>query len=106
MMYSEFIERTGYDENYVTFTDYSDYIEPAYMRLDVDKDKFCKKFVKLYREKISAAVELMIIGHSISELESYICGEFSMSAVESAEKLIQRGFFKELKRKNYDKRLV
>ena len=106
MMYSEFIERTGYDENYVTFADYASFIEPAYMRLDVDKDKFCKKFVKLYRKKVFAAVELMIIGYSASELESYICGAFSMPAVESAEKLIQRGFFKELKRKNYDKKLV
>lgn len=106
MMYSEFIERTGFGETYVTFADYSDFIEPAYMRLDVDKDKFCKKFVKLYHEKVSNAVELMIIGHSTSELENYICGEFSMSAVESAEKLIQRGFFKELKRKKYDKKLV
>ena len=105
MMYSEFIERTGFGETYVTFADYSDFIEPAYMRLDVDKDKFCKKFVKLYREKVFSAVELMIIGHTSTELENYICGEFSMSAVESAEKLMQRGFFKELKRKNYDKKL-
>ena len=106
MIYSEFIERTGYGETYVTFADYSDFIEPAYMRLDIDKDKFCKKFVKLYREKVSAAVELMIIGHTTAELENYICGVSDMSAVESAEKLIQRGFFKELKRKNYDKKLV
>lgn len=106
MMYSEFIERTGYSESYVTFADYADFIEPAYMRLDVDKDKFCKKFVKLYREKVFSAVELMIIGHSTAELENYICGEFSLSAVESAEKLMQHGFFKELKRKNYDKKLV
>lgn len=106
MMYSEFIERTGYDENYITFADYADFIEPAYMRLDVDKDKFCKKFQHLYREKVFGAVELMIIGHTLAEKESYICGEFDMSDVQSAEKLMQRGFFKEIKRGHYDKKLV
>ncbi len=31
MMYCEFIEISEYGENYITFTEYHDYIEPIYM---------------------------------------------------------------------------
>ena len=106
MMYSEFIERTGYGETYVTFADYSDFIEPAYMRLDVDKDKFCKKLYKLHAEKVYSAVNLVITGKSLSEKEDYICGDNSAFAdVEKFHDLVKRGFLKELKRGNYDKKL-
>lgn len=31
MMYCEFIDISEYGENYITFTEYHDYIEPIYM---------------------------------------------------------------------------
>lgn len=51
MMYSEFIERTGYSESYVTFADYADFIEPAYMRLDVDKANSARNFSTFTEKK-------------------------------------------------------
>lgn len=49
MMYSEFIERTKYEESYITPTDYDQFIEPVYMAqpASVDKNTFCKRFKSL-----------------------------------------------------------
>ena len=35
MMYCEFIDISEYGENYITFTEYHDYIEPIYMDADL-----------------------------------------------------------------------
>ena len=35
MMYCEFIDISEYGENYITFTEYHDYIEPIYMECDM-----------------------------------------------------------------------
>ena len=37
MMYCEFIDISEYGENYITFTEYHDYIEPIYMDADMSK---------------------------------------------------------------------
>lgn len=37
MMYCEFINISEYEENYITFTEYHDYIEPIYMDADMSK---------------------------------------------------------------------
>lgn len=44
MMYCEFIEISEYGENYITFTEYHDYIEPIYM--DADLSKLANKLIK------------------------------------------------------------
>ena len=99
MMYSEFIERTGYTESYMTYRDYTDFIEPVYVNCNDDKDKFCKKFYKLHKERVNEAVELMIAAKSLEEKEAYVCGEASMfSDIEKAHDLIKKGFLKKLKK--------
>lgn len=40
MMYCEFIDISEYGENYITFTEYHDYIEPIYMECDMSKQDF------------------------------------------------------------------
>ena len=37
MMYCEFINISEYGENYITFTEYHDYVEPIYMECDMSK---------------------------------------------------------------------
>ena len=44
MMYCEFIEISEYGENYITFTEYHDYIEPIYMDADLSKQDFVRSF--------------------------------------------------------------
>lgn len=41
MMYCEFINISEYGENYITFTEYHDYIEPIYMDADMIQTGLC-----------------------------------------------------------------
>lgn len=52
MMYCEFINISEYEENYITFTEYHDYIEPIYMDADMSK----QDFVALLKETIHQMV--------------------------------------------------
>ena len=56
MMYSEFINISKYGENYITFTEYHDYVEPIYMDCDLSK----KDFVKLLKNTIHQMVEPVV----------------------------------------------
>lgn len=56
MMYCEFIEISEYGENYITFTEYHDYIEPIYMDADMSK----QDFVALLKETIHQMVEPVV----------------------------------------------
>lgn len=99
MMYSEFIERTGFNERYITYDDYTTYIEPVYMNFNDDKNKFCKKFYKLYEKNVYSAVDLMIAGKSIEEKEAYLnSDEHAFDDIDAAHVLIKKGFLKELKK--------
>ena len=56
MMYCEFIDLSNYGENYITFTEYHDYVEPIYMECDLPK----QDFVKLLKETIRQMVEPVV----------------------------------------------
>ena len=56
MMYCEFIDISEYGENYITFTEYHDYIEPIYMDADLSK----QDFVALLKETIHQMVEPVV----------------------------------------------
>lgn len=56
MMYSEFINISEYGENYITFTEYHDYVEPIYMDADLSK----QDFVALLKETIHQMVEPVV----------------------------------------------
>ena len=56
MMYCEFINISEYEENYITFTEYHDYIEPIYMDADLSK----QDFVALLKETIHQMVEPVV----------------------------------------------
>ena len=55
-MYCEFIDISEYGENYITFTEYHDYIEPIYMDADLSK----QDFVALLKETIHQMVEPVV----------------------------------------------
>ncbi len=51
MMYNEFIEKTNFPEDFITFSDYAEKIEPIYMNLKsyaIDKNIFCKIFTDVF----------------------------------------------------------
>ena len=56
MMYCEFIDISEYGENYITFTEYQDYVEPIYMECDMSK----QDFVALLKETIHQMVEPVV----------------------------------------------
>lgn len=98
MMYSEFIERTGYSESYMTYRDYTDFIEPVYMNGNDDKDKFCKKVYKLHTKRVNEAVELMIASMSLEAKETFVSGEQStFYDIDKAHNMLKMGFLKKLK---------
>lgn len=99
MMYSEFIERTGFNESYVTFEDYTKYIEPVYMDYTQDnKDKFCKKYYKLHTAYVYNGVDMLIAAKSIEEKENYINGNTDFTDIEAIHAKMKLGFLKSLKR--------
>ena len=64
MMYSEFINISEYGENYITFTEYHDYVEPIYMDADMSKQDFVALLKETIHQMVSLVVERAI--HSIS----------------------------------------
>ena len=95
MMYSEFIEKTGYSETYITEFEYHTFIEPAYMEApdNIDKTRFCKDFVKKHREAVDIYVTAMIANKSLEEKEAYINGKrVTFTDVENSHQAIKLMF--------------
>ena len=63
MMYCEFIDISEYGENYITFTEYHDYIEPIYMDADMSKQDFVALLKETIHQRVSPVVERAI--HSL-----------------------------------------
>ena len=63
MMYCEFIDLSEYGENYITFTEYHDYIEPIYMECDMSKQDFVALLKDMIHQFVKPVVERAI--HSL-----------------------------------------
>lgn len=63
MMYCEFIDISEYGENYITFTEYQDYVEPIYMECDMSKQDFVVLLKETMHQMVSPVVERAI--HSL-----------------------------------------
>ena len=63
MMYCEFIDISEYGENYITFTEYHDYIEPIYMDCDMSKQDFVALLKDTIYQFVKPVVERAI--HSL-----------------------------------------
>ena len=96
MMYSEFIERTKYGENYITESMYHDFIEPAYMNApdSITKDKFCKDFYKLHHNAVNVVVEGLISALSIEEKENFVFGGVPITNIEYQHYVLRDVFLK------------
>lgn len=107
MMYSEFIERTKYEEGYITPMDYDQYIEPVYMNqpASIDKNQFCKRFRSLERKIVGCPVEIMMSAISTNDKMQYIAAQKynedepipeSFKCLESAHQMLKIGLLKNL----------
>lgn len=100
MLYGEFITITGYDENYITWIDYNDYIEPAYNESNQDKHKWCKALCKAHDKCVNTPVNMAIAAKTTAEKEAYICGDTTiMNDVTGLHMTLKDTFLKALRSK-------
>ena len=67
MMYSEFIEMTGVTEKYITYSEYTDEIEPIYMECSLTKQEFVKVFKDAYSKIVHPVIENYINNKTLVE---------------------------------------
>ena len=60
MMYSEFINISGKSESYISFAEYSTFIEPVYMECRENKRDFCCIFNRIFSKIVPPLVERAI----------------------------------------------
>lgn len=99
MMYNEFIALTGWSEDYMTYEDYSNYIEEAYNKSQLDKKTWCKALYKAYRKCVYTPVNMAISAHITEEKEDYVFNknEAVMDDVKALEMTLKDAFLRAVK---------
>lgn len=72
MMYSEFINISGKSESYISFVEYSAFIEPVYMECRESKRDFCCIFNQIFSKIVPPLVERAIGNLSMKEKFDYL----------------------------------
>lgn len=72
MMYSEFIEISGKSEDYISFSEYSTFIEPIYMDSGFDKRNFIELLEIAFKQIVNPVIERTIRNLSMAEKEEFI----------------------------------
>lgn len=72
MMYSEFINISGKSESYISFVEYSTFIEPVYMECRESKRDFCCIFNRIFSKIVPPLVERAIENLSTKEKFDYL----------------------------------
>jgi hypothetical protein len=104
MTYKEFIIITGWSEVYMTYEDYTNYIEPVYNDSDLDKHIFCKALYKCHEKCVYTPVNMAISAHSIEEKEAYLNGNtYIMSDVEALHESLRQTWLKALASKVFQR---
>ena len=77
MMYSEFIEISNFTEQYISFTEYTTYIEPIYMVADQipTKQEFITLLEDTFKSLVNPVVEKAMHSLSLEDKLMYLeCG--------------------------------
>lgn len=77
MMYSEFIEHSNFSEQYISFTEYTTYIEPIYMAADQIpiKQEFITLLEGTFKSLVNPVVEKAMHSLSLEDKIMYLeCG--------------------------------
>lgn len=97
MTYTEFITITGWSEEYMTYDDYTNDIEPYYNDSNEDKHKWCKALYKAHEKCVNTPVETAISAHTIAEKEAFISGDTDAFAdVDTLQGILKRNFLSAL----------
>lgn len=72
MMYSEFINISGKSESYISFVEYSAFIEPVYMECRESKRDFCCIFNQIFSKIVPPLVERAIENLNTKEKFDYL----------------------------------
>lgn len=74
MMYSEFIEISGYTEKYISFAEYATYIEPVYMECEQipTKQEFIKQLKSALECLVTPAVKIAMKNFSLEEKLAFL----------------------------------
>lgn len=78
MMYSEFIEISGKSEKYITYPEYTTYIEPIYMQSEMNKQDFVKLLEDTYKTLVYPVVEKAIRNLSMTDKLNMMNGSESV----------------------------
>lgn len=99
MMYNEFITITGWDEGYMTYEDYTEYLEQAYNNSNEDKHKWCKALYKAYTKCVYTPVNMAISAHITKDKEDYVFNknEAVMDDVKALEMTLKDAFLRAVK---------
>lgn len=74
MMYSEFIEHSNFTEQYISFTEYTTYIEPIYMVADQipTKQEFITLLEDTFKSLVNPVIEKAMHGLSLEDKLMYL----------------------------------
>ena len=78
MMYSEFLTLSGKTENYISYTEYTNEIEPIYTDCELSKADFIKLMDEAFEKIVYPAVEKAIHNLSMNIKEAYINHKISI----------------------------
>lgn len=78
MMYSEFLTLSGKTENYISYTEYTNEIEPIYTDCELSKADFINLINEAFEKIVHPAIEKSIHNLSIHTKEAYINHEISI----------------------------
>ena len=72
MMYSEFINISGKSESYISFAEYSTFIDPVYMECRENMRDFCCIFNRIFSKIVPPLVERAIENLNTKEKFDYL----------------------------------
>lgn len=85
MMYSEFIEISGKSESYISFAEYSTFIEPIYMESDLEKRDFITVLNNVFTQLVNPVVE-----HTIRSLPMVAKEDFIKNGSQEVLEYLQK----------------
>ena len=99
MMYNEFIALTGWSEDYMTYEDYTNYIEEAYNKSQLDKKTWCNRLYRAYDRCVYTPVNMAISAHITEDKEDYVFNgnEAVMGNVKALEMQLKDAFLRAMK---------
>lgn len=86
MMYSEFIEHSNFTEQYISYAEYTTYIEPIYMAADQIPTK--QEFIAMLRDAFTDLLQWMMVLSISSIIQELVLMEEKDTVFSKRKKLL------------------